>query len=663
MSNMYFANRPKDEIAKYALEKVEDYYTYLETSGRLYLYRSIYNMYYRARTTKGQLYVSGKTGEYLNMDTADFRNLIQHLKVLTTQARAAFTPIATNTDYKSESQARVARGILEYYMKEKKIGRLIDQASELAIMYGDSYVKLDWDVTAGETVMVEEEEVDGEMVTRSLKDGDLTGKSYGPIDVPIDVGTKTPRDQNWYITRDWVNKYEVSSQYPELKDDIEALSGDNTFNRKDRLYIFNQQADKDSDIIPLYTLYHKKTSALPEGRMTKFLSGSILLFDGDLPFDSVPVYRMVPSEEGESPFGYSVSFDILPICEALRKLYSTLITSESVSGIPIILMPEGGNMDLTTLADGIQGMTYNAANGKPETMHLGQASPQTYEMIGLLKDLSQVISSINAVARGETPASLESGSSLALVLSTAIQFNSGLQRSYAELSEDIGTGMINIFKTYAKTKRMIAIAGITNKVSMSEWSSTDIDGISRVTVELSNPIAQTAGGRLKMAEDLLNKGLVTTVKQYTEVMMSGRLDPMVEDEEAENLYIRQENEQLSIGGQVIAIVTDEHLEHIKRHKAVLFSKEAKEDQAIVEATLSHIQEHIDILSDPQYMMLLASLGQNSMAMPPMEDAVVEDVVQEGDGPSDTMVAQTGLPDLPQMPINPMTGERVTNGNF
>lgn len=647
---MYFAQRDREEIAKYCMEKVQDYYQYLEVSGRIYLWREIYNQYFRARTTKGSLYVTGKVGEYLNMDSADFRNLLQHLKVLTTQARSTFIPISTNTDYKSESQCRVARGILEYYMKDEKIGRLIDQASEYAIMYGDSYVKLDWDVNKGQTVMIEEVEVDGQMTPRSLKEGDLAANAYAPIDVVIDYSSKTPRDLNWHITRDWVNKYELSAQYPELKSEIEALSDQMTSNNKDRLFVFNQRENYNSDIIPLYTLRHKKTSAVPEGRLTKFLDHSILLFDGEMPFDDAGLYRMVPTQEGESAFGYSVSFDLLPICQAINKLYSTLITTECVSGIPILLTPEGANYELTEIADGVQQMSFNPALGEPKTLHLGTASPQTYQLIGLLKELSQVISAINAVARGETPSNLSSGSSLALVLSTAIQFNSGLQRSHAEISEDVGTGMINIFKTFARTKRMISIAGISNKVAMNQWDQTDIDTISRVTVELGNPIQQTAGGRLKMAEDMLAKGLITTAKQYTEVLMTGRLDPMVEDEEAELLYIRQENEQLATGGMVAAIVTDAHLEHIQRHKSVLFSKEAKENLQIVQATLAHIQEHIDILNDPMMAPLLMSLGQSPMQ---------PQIPIEGQAPSDTMIADSGLPGMPAMPTNPMTGEKVT----
>ncbi len=652
---MYFAQEDKNNIARACMVKVEEYYTYLETSGRLYLYRAIYDMYYRARTTRGQLYISGINGQYLNLDTADFRNLIQHLKSLATKSRSAFIPISTNTDYKSESQTRVARGILEYYLKDKKLDRLIDLATEYAIMYADSFIVLDWDVNKGRTVMMDEPKDDegnpilddnGKPTVITLKEGDLTAKCYTPIDMACDYSRRSPRDHEWYIARDWINKYEISAAYPELKNEIEALSDHVSFNNKDRLFVYNQRDSLNSDIVPVYTLYHNPTAAVPEGRMVRFLSPEILLFEGPLPIEDMQVKRMTPSEEGESAFGYSVSFDLLPICESLRKLYSTLITTETVSGIPILLMPENSNMDLTNLADGIKAMTYNAANGKPETLHLGQASQQTFELINLLKDLSQVISAINAVARGETPTNLSSGSSLALVLSTAIEYNSSLQRSYADLSEDIGTGLINILKTFAHTKRMMSIAGTSNKVAMKEWDKTDIDTINRVTVELGNPIQQTAGGRMKMAEDLLNKGVITDVKGYNEVMMTGRLDPLIEDSETELLYIRQENEELSNGNQVYAMVTDDQLEHIRRHKSVLYSKEAKEDEGIVTATLDHIQEHLDILGNPQYANLLASLGQAPMAPQPGE-------MPEGN-PSDQVSMPSGdLPNMPSMPKNPM----------
>lgn len=665
---MYFAKEDKDNIARECMVKVDDYYNYLEVSGKLYLYRSVYDLYYRARTTKGQLYISGSNGQYLNMDTADFRNLLQHLKVMATKSRSSFIPISTNSDFKSESQTRVAKNVLEYYMKEKKIGRILDQAAELAILYADSYICEDWDASLGETAMVEpvigedgqpELDENGEPKQNVLKEGDLVAKSYGPIDVPIDFSRKSPHNHDWYITRDWINKYEVSSKYPELADEIESLSDQVSFNNKDRLYVYNQRENYNSDIIPMYTFYHKKSASMPDGRMTRFLNSNILLFDGPLPFKKIPIYRMVPCEEGESAFGYSISFDLLPICSAIVKLYSTLITTETVSGIPILLIPENANMDLTDLTDGIKSMTYNPslANGaKPETLHLGQSSEQTYRLIELLRDLSQTISAINAVARGEVPPSLESGSALALVLSTAIEFNSGLQRAYAEISEDAGTGIINILQIYAKTKRILAIAGKAQASSMQEWSNEDLDSIDRVTVEIGNPILQTSGGCMQMAENLLNKGLVKTAKQYLEVMMTGKLDSMVEDDQAELLYIRQENEQLSLAEQIPAILTDQHLYHIERHKSVLFSKQAKENPQIVNAVLDHIQEHIDILANPAFANILSSLGQ-APTMPQMPPPESGPPPPDQEGPPSS-IPQGSLPNMPKMPINPANGERV-----
>ena len=52
----------------------------------------------------------------------------------------------------------------------------------------------------------------------------------------------------------------------------------------------------------------------------------------------------------------------------------------------------------------------------------------------------ETLSGVNSVARGNPEASLQSGTALAMVQSQALQFMSGLQQSYIQLIEDVGTG-------------------------------------------------------------------------------------------------------------------------------------------------------------------------------------------------------------------------------
>lgn len=52
-----------------------------------------------------------------------FRNLGQHLLQLTTSKKPSPIPIATNSDAKSQKQCTVARGVIEYYNREKRIDR------------------------------------------------------------------------------------------------------------------------------------------------------------------------------------------------------------------------------------------------------------------------------------------------------------------------------------------------------------------------------------------------------------------------------------------------------------------------------------------------------------------------------------------------------------
>ena len=146
-----------------------------------------------------------------------------------------------------------------------------------------------------------------------------------------------------------------------------------------------------------------------------------------------------------------------------------------------------------------------------------------------------------------------------------------------------------------------------------------------------------------MAQNLLQNGLVKTPEQFIQVMQTGRLEPVIEGEQAEIMLIKDENEHLMDGKEIMAISTDDHIKHIKEHKVVLASIEARKNDTIVPATLAHIQEHIELLktTDPG---LLAVLDQPAMGMPPGAD-------QGGMGPmtkqNPNAMGEAKMPELPQ----------------
>lgn len=651
----YFAKLPSAEIGAELDRRRDRHREYLTRSGRLELWKTVYKHYYKAAKTRGKIWFSGEQNEFTNVDVADFRNILTHLKVMTTNQRPAFEPRATNTDTKSQAQTILCSGLLEYYQREREVDRYIDKATEFAIAFGDGFIGLDWDATAGKDYGTDER-------GKVIREGDLKCAVYHPIDVAFDVTRPRAMGQAWYIVRDFESRWDLAAKYAktpeeqqELADKLRAVASEDRTMES----IYEYPEFEQSDIVPVHTFIHARTDALPAGRLVRYVSSDTILIDTELPFDELPMYRIAPSDQEGTPFGYTIAFDLLPLQEAIDRLASSVLTNQAAFGISNILIPVGSNLSSTDLGDGLNAITYTpVGNAKPEPLNLTSTPAELFKFIENLREYIQVLSGVNSVARGQPEASLKSGAALALVQSMAIQFNSDLQRSYANLAADVGTGIVKILKRYARTKRVAMIAGKSNRSYMKAWTGSDLDRIDRVTVDLGNPLMRTTAGKVNMAEQLLGAGMIQTPDQYIQVLTTGKLEPLIEGKQAELMNIRSENETLSEGGQARAVATDNHALHIQEHKVVLSSVESRQDSTVVEATLSHIQEHLDLLrnTDPGLLILL---GQQPIppAMPPQGAPTPGGPPPELSGEMEAApVEQPGpQPQLPNMPVNPLTG--------
>lgn len=609
----YWATLPASEIADEILDRVEKYYKYISLSGRLDLYRRSWAYYYRPRLTGASLQSGGDQGELTTLSINHFRNLLSHLETMTVQQRAAFEPRATNSDVKSQSQVILATGLLDYYMREKKMERYIVQAVKDGLIYCESFVRAEWDPTSGEEY--------GMTATGSPQyNGDMKYSNYTPLNCIRDF-TKTASGKDiYYILRDFENKYDLAVKYPHLEEDI--LNDTADMIELARTTTVNYLALEDSDNIPVYTLIHQPTPSLPSGRYTQVLDNGTVLLDGPLPYKKPHVYRLAPDEETGTIFGYSVAMDLLPMQEGLDVLYSTAMTNQATFGVQNVLSPKGSDLSVSQMAGGLNLMEYDPKIGKPEAMNLTQTPPEIFNFMGQIERLMETISGVNSVARGNPEASLKSGAALALVQSMAIQFSQNLQRGYAQLVEDLGTGTIEILKDFASVPRVAAIAGKSNRPMMKQFTGEDLSAISRVMVDMGNPLTRTTAGKTNLAETMLNNNLIDNPDQYIQVVTTGRLEPVIEGKQSQLLLIKGENEKLSEGQKVRALITDNHQKHILEHTTVLSNPEIRNDpnNPIVIETLMHIQEHMEMMNDPNVQRLSAILHQENipaMVPPPM----------------------------------------------
>lgn len=647
--NEYFASLEATDTARIVLSKANQWFNNLDSNGYLDKVRTMYAAYhgaYYSDVSDGHSIVfGGEQGELAHLAVNHFRNIAQHIMVMITASRPTMEARAVNTDYKSLVQTKLANGLLDYYMREKRLEKYLKTAVEYSIVLGAGFIKMEWNAQSGEIYDRIDPVVDdetGETVEEGypVYEGDVQFTNLSPFDVVFD-STKEGQDHDWVLCRSFKNRFDLVAKFPEFEDKILKMPTKDESMR----FRFSSVGHDETDDIAVYEFFHNRTESMPDGRYLLFVDGDVVLMDAPMPYDNLPVYRIAPADILGTPYGYSPLFDLLPIQDAINSLYTTVLSNQSAFGIQNILMPRGSDITPNNLIGGLNLIEYNHTVGKPEALNLTQTPKEIFDFIEMLERKQETLSGVNSVTRGDPETNLKSGNALALVQSMALQYMSGLQQSYIQLIEDVGTGLIKMLQRFASVPRIAVITGKSNRSYMQEFTGDDLSSVNRIIVDVGNPLARTTAGRVEMAEQMLQMGLIKTPEQYITVLTTGKLEAMTEDTQSELFLIKSENEKLVSGDIVMAVATDQHSLHIKEHKCVLADPSLRHDPELLQRTLDHIQEHINLLrtTDPD---LLAMMGEQPLSPPGGNPAAQPDPnaqVNQSQMPS-------GNPDMMRPPV-------------
>lgn len=642
----YFAAKEATKTADILLYRANAWYNQLYNNGYLSKVRDMWmayhGCYYGGPGNSHKISFGGEQGEIVNLAVNHIRNLSQHVIVMVTANRPAIQARATNTDFKSIVQTKLAEGLLDYYLREKRLEKYLKTAVEYAVVFGSGYIKMGWNATSGEIYEINEE------TGAAIHEGDAEFTNLSPFDVVFDMSKETSHNQDWVMTRTFKNKFDLAAKFPEFKDRIEGLQTKSDLFR----YRMDIMAFDDTDDVPVYEFYHKRTESMPDGRYLLFLTSDIILMDTPMPYRNLPVYRIAPAEILGTPLGYTPMFDLLPLQESVNSLYSTILSNQHAFGVQNIYVPRGADISLKSLEGGLN-IIEGSGNAMPQPLNLTQTPQEIFNFIDMLERAMETLSGVNSVARGNPESSLKSGAALALVQSQALQFISGLQQQYVQLIEDIGTGLINMLKDFAAVPRIAMIVGKSNAGYIErEFTGNDLSQVNRIIVEMGNALSKTTAGKLQMAQEMMQYGIVKTPEDFFSVLETGRLDIMTDETYRELMTIRQENEALVEGGEVRVLGIDMHKMHIDHHKTILADPRLRLDDELTARVLAHIQEHIEQLRtfDPG---LLSIMGQQPLGpiggtppAPPAPDQMPQSAPPAG---APMSPEQPPLPNMPKMP--------------
>lgn len=599
----YFANLDTKQCAYEIWARIEEYYNEMRRTGRLALYRNSYTNYYMGWIYRASLYRSGEEGELTRSFWNHERNLLRHLKVQTTQNKVSYKAQVLNSNSKSANAVEFANGLADHYSQspEYDLDGKGKQSVEDTLVWGESAIVGLWNRHKGKPIAQDPE------TGQILNDGDMDYFNITPMDHIINCAHQDRSLVQWRCVRRWVNKYDLAAMYPNLASIVEL------FNDSESSYATKlvSLVHHDRETIPIFYFFHGKTPAVPNGRMLVMADPTCIFEDGPLDYgdgqkgyDCIPVYDNIVEIMQGSPYGYTVAFDLIPLQQTLNELVSAVTSNNINFAIQCVMAMKGANIQYQQLATGMSFFEYDpkvGQAGKPEPLNLLASKPETYQFIDMVIKNMETIAGVNSMVRGNPEGDITSGQYAALVTVQSVLFNSGLQKGYARLMENVMTGTIKTIKKNMIGKKIAKIVGETEEPYLKEFTAQDLSDIDSISIQLTNPMLQTPAGKMAMADSLMSKGLIKDPQQYIGVYTDGDLPQLYKRQETQLKLVKQENEAMIKGQCPEVAVTDNHVMHILEHTIIFDNIEARlnPSQPSFVSAMQHIQLHLNKLMGGQ----------------------------------------------------------------
>lgn len=624
-STMYWAKRPADLLLPELAKKEKAFFDFLQRQGLGDAFLGAYCGYYGrdpdslAWESHG-IQFDGEDGELLRFRINQTRSYVRQSTSMALGQRPAFQAIATNSTYETLSQIETCDTAINYIYWAKFGEKKERRATEAGDVFGLSWTWVTFDPDGGEEIQIPiplPPEAGGGDSPRfeTKRAGEVIIKSKKPWDVICEPTIEEYDDHLWRTVRDQASRYELAARYPEHRERLLKMSGQEEF-AIETFFGFDVDA-VNSDLLVTKHFYHAKTRALPDGRYVLYC-GDLCLYDGPLPFRTLPLADYCPSELMGTSFGYSESWDLIPLQQMLDQIVSDVASNLATFGRQSVVIERGLQWEPEMLANGLHVLTVpKGTQIMPQAVQLAAIPEAAKWALEYLESKFQSITGLNAVSRGDTSTMPSSGTLAALFHSIAQEVNSAKQLAVDAHRERVANLILNVIRDYMEHPMLVEIVGADERPYLQSITKDQFKSVQKVIIKTSNPMSRTTAGRLELARMLLDvPGAVTTPAQVIEVATTGQLKPLVKAPRAALLRIAYENEVLSTGPEVVqkpdpinpvnpdgtprfidtvpslpVFPTDNPADHIHEHAAGLSNPGALQNDAIRRANLAHIWEH------------------------------------------------------------------------
>lgn len=623
-------------------------------------FNSYYGFYYPDSKSIYGMGTAGVQGELTSVVINQYRNLIQHTLALFTQNKLSFDTIPLNSDVSGRNAAIVGNSLLEYTFEQSKYSTELYKMAETGLNLGTSFLFTTWDMNknfAG---------VDEDM--KPVFGGELLLKSFTPMDVLLEPFKERFEEQEWICTREITNKFDLAARHPEMADDIYRLPRIADAQLVDPYFI------TDETHVWVYKFYHKASLALPFGRYTEFCSEKVILRDNQPnPYAHIdpktgfpilgtglPAVCFRPAIIYGSAWGHTVGFDLLPLQDMKNMLASTIASNQAVFGVQNLIVARGTNMDFSAMGEGLRVLEYDMnpdlgpSGGAPAVLELLKTPQELFSYNNKVDEEMEKLSGINGALRGTPPPQVSSGTAMALLTTQAQTFNTPVENVYIDCCQQVANNVLKIIATFMPETDLIELIGLKEDYAIPAFKAEELSKIQRVKVLTGNAMSKSPAGRLAMAQDMIQSGLISPA-EYTEVAATGSIKNKTEDITALDALIQYENQQMMQGIEVPVTIVDNPLKHILGHTNLFNHPDIRKDPAKQQIIMKHMLEHQQnwVVLGKENPQLLALITGSPIPpdAPADQQAAQQQPAQPPQGPSSAK-----KPEGPPQPPNTSMGK-------
>lgn len=604
----YWAAEEGAPLASELYRRVDDKYasflslSYYQRLLRLYSY--YFGVTYEANSFA--LAPGGDVGELTLTHVNKLRVNVQHLLSMLTSRKILFSAVPKDSSAGAAHAQDLAEKFLNGEVRELRLNRAVKMAVEHALIGNEGWCFVTWNSRAGEPVGEDE-------FGNMIYEGRNQTKVYSIFDITRDETVPYGCVQ-WVIVRDYVNKFDLAAEFPEHEQAILAKSPD-TFSPYYLGFWQRNYSTSETDLIPVYTFYHEKSSAMPEGKQCRFIDGNTILTCGPLGYDKIPGYRFTPSDILGLNIGYSPVNDMMGAQDGLNLMVSTLLSNAAAYGVQNLQTRPGAIPNKEALGSG---MNLFITNAPIEPMTPPTTPPEIANMMGYFENVLETQLGLNKVAIGNVdPSSRLSLQSLSMLKQQSLEFSSGPQERLMAFIEDIGTGLIENMKVYATEERNARLIDKDGSMQVGSVSGQTFEAIDKVTIEVGNELLETAQSRFYAGELMANANMFDSPAAYVRFIKDGNILAAVDTKFNADVAIQAKKEALLRGQPPLPIMTDDHVPLIRAYKSILDMPEIQNNQPLMEMVMNQIMQQLDVAAQtpPALSAVLGHTPVDASAVP------------------------------------------------